>query len=115
MARPVAEYLPTGIKVVVVGAGFGGLTTAIECRLKGHSVDVLEKVSKWEPLGDIISISEWSGPISNLKIALVVDGAKAHGVVVGSSRFEVANWFGFFLPFLKKKRSKRWSGLISLG
>ena len=66
MARPIAEYPATGIKVVVVGGGFGGLTTAIECRLKGHSVEVLEKVSKWEPLGDIISIGRRPGPVPEI-------------------------------------------------
>lgn len=58
MTSPIAEYPKTGIKVVVVGAGFGGLTAAIECTLKGHDVVVLEKAPYWQQLGDIISISE---------------------------------------------------------
>lgn len=58
MTSPIAEYPKTGIQVVIVGAGFGGLTAAIECTLKGHEVIVLEKTPSWEQLGDIISISE---------------------------------------------------------
>lgn len=46
---------PSGIKVIIVGAGFAGLTAAIECDRKGHSVTVFEKVSELKPLGDIIS------------------------------------------------------------
>lgn len=58
MATPIAPYLPTGIHVVIVGAGFGGLTASIEAMLKGHTVSVLEKAPRWEQHGDIISISE---------------------------------------------------------
>jgi NADPH-dependent 2,4-dienoyl-CoA reductase/sulfur reductase-like enzyme len=59
MASPIADYPKTGIQLVVVGAGFGGLTTAIESHLKGHMVIVVEKAPQWEQLGDIISISEY--------------------------------------------------------
>ncbi|KAI0383292.1 putative monooxygenase [Hypomontagnella monticulosa] len=45
----------TGIKVIVVGTGFAGLTAAIECHRKGHSVLVLEKFPELKLLGDIIS------------------------------------------------------------
>lgn len=34
---------PTGISVLVVGAGVGGLMAALECRRKGHDVRVVEK------------------------------------------------------------------------
>lgn len=56
MAKPIACYPPTGIHVVIVGAGFGGLTTAIECHFKGHKVTVLEQVPEWKNLGDILSL-----------------------------------------------------------
>ncbi|KAI2625631.1 putative monooxygenase [Hypoxylon sp. NC1633] len=46
---------PTGIKVIIVGTGFAGLTAAIECQRKGHSVLVLEKFPELKLLGDIIS------------------------------------------------------------
>lgn len=52
------SYPKTGLKVVVVGAGFGGLSCAVECHLKGHEVVVLEKMKQWDQLGDVISISE---------------------------------------------------------
>lgn len=58
MAVPIAHYPRTGIKIVIVGAGFGGLACAVESRLKGHDVVVLEKSARWEQLGDIISISK---------------------------------------------------------
>ncbi|XXH04185.1 hypothetical protein Hte_010598 [Hypoxylon texense] len=45
----------TGIKVIVVGTGFAGLTAAIECQRKGHQVLVLEKFPELKLLGDIIS------------------------------------------------------------
>ncbi|TPX13501.1 uncharacterized protein E0L32_005972 [Thyridium curvatum] len=54
---------PTGIKVIIVGAGFGGLTAAIECDRKGHSVTVFEKVADLKPLGDIISFGQNSSRI----------------------------------------------------
>jgi NADPH-dependent 2,4-dienoyl-CoA reductase/sulfur reductase-like enzyme len=44
-ARPVGSYPATGIQVLVVGTGLAGLTAAIECVRKGHSVKVLERMS----------------------------------------------------------------------
>ena len=41
-----AKLPPSGIKVIIVGAGFAGLCAAIECNRKGHSVILLEKVSE---------------------------------------------------------------------
>jgi thioredoxin reductase len=58
MASPIASYPKTNIKIVIVGAGFGGLTAAVESKLKGHEVIVLDKTPKWGQLGDIISISK---------------------------------------------------------
>lgn len=58
-----ARLPPSGIKVIIVGAGFGGLTAAIECHRKGHSVILLEKFPELKPLGDIISFSSNSGRI----------------------------------------------------
>ncbi|KIW16557.1 hypothetical protein PV08_03745 [Exophiala spinifera] len=54
---------PTGIKVVIVGAGFAGLCAAIECDRKGHSVTLLEKVKEMKPLGDLISFGSNTGPV----------------------------------------------------
>ncbi|KDQ56254.1 hypothetical protein JAAARDRAFT_158238 [Jaapia argillacea MUCL 33604] len=53
----------TGIKVIIVGAGFAGLTAAIECYRKGHDVLVLESFPILKPLGDIISFGPNAGRI----------------------------------------------------
>jgi 2-polyprenyl-6-methoxyphenol hydroxylase-like FAD-dependent oxidoreductase len=54
---------PTGIRVIVVGAGFGGLTAAIECYRQGHSVTVFESFPELKVLGDIISFGPNAGRI----------------------------------------------------
>lgn len=53
----------SGIRVVIVGAGFAGLTAAIECTRKGHSCIVLESVKEMKQLGDIISFGSNAGKI----------------------------------------------------
>lgn len=55
--------VPTGISVLIIGAGFGGLTTAIECHRQGHSVQILESFSQLKTLGDIISFGANAGRI----------------------------------------------------
>ncbi|KAL2263913.1 hypothetical protein VTK26DRAFT_4473 [Humicola hyalothermophila] len=58
MANNFPRLPPSGIKVIVVGAGFAGLAAAIECDRKGHSVTLFEKVDNMEDImriGDIIS------------------------------------------------------------
>jgi monoamine oxidase len=51
-AKPVGSYPPTGIDVLVVGTGLAGLTAAIECTRKGHSVRVLERNSTINTAGE---------------------------------------------------------------
>lgn len=41
----------TGIKIIVIGAGYAGLTTAIESIRKGHDVEVFEAAGTLELLG----------------------------------------------------------------
>lgn len=41
-----------GVKVVVVGAGVGGLAVALECWRKGCEVVVLERAAKLSPIGE---------------------------------------------------------------
>ncbi|OAA57107.1 Aromatic-ring hydroxylase-like protein [Niveomyces insectorum RCEF 264] len=53
----------TGIKVVIVGAGFGGLTAAIECHRQGHDVEIYESFPELKVLGDIISFGSNAGRI----------------------------------------------------
>ncbi|TVY84077.1 FAD-dependent monooxygenase roqM [Lachnellula suecica] len=58
------ERLPeSGIRVIVVGSGFAGLTAAIECHRKGHSVLLLDSFPELKILGDIISFAPNSGRI----------------------------------------------------
>jgi len=78
-AMPDIPRLPaSGIKVIVVGAGFAGLAAAIECDRKGHSVTLLEKVDNMDEItriGDIISFDpngskafeRWPGVIAAME------------------------------------------------
>lgn len=43
MASKLKRYPETGISVLIVGSGIGGLMTALECWRKGHSVKILER------------------------------------------------------------------------
>ena len=54
---------PSGIHIIIVGCGFAGLTAAIECHRKGHSVLLLESFPELKILGDIISFAPNSGRI----------------------------------------------------
>jgi 2-polyprenyl-6-methoxyphenol hydroxylase-like FAD-dependent oxidoreductase len=58
-----AHPAKSGIRVIVVGAGFAGLTAAIECHRKGHDVLILESFPELKILGDIISFAPNSGRI----------------------------------------------------
>ena len=62
-SKSFARLPPSGISVLIVGAGFAGLCAAIECDRKGHTVILLEKYSSLKPLGDIISFASNSGRI----------------------------------------------------
>ncbi|KAK3358756.1 hypothetical protein B0T25DRAFT_74426 [Lasiosphaeria hispida] len=78
MANKIPRLPPSGIKVIVVGAGFAGLSAAIECDRKGHSVTLLEKVDDIEEItriGDIISFDpngskafeRWPGVVEQME------------------------------------------------
>lgn len=47
----VLRYPPTGIRVLVVGGGIAGYTTALECWRKGHTVHLLERNDDNSPIG----------------------------------------------------------------
>ncbi len=47
----VVRHLSSGIFVLIVGAGIGGLMAALECWRKGHEVHVLERSSKASTAG----------------------------------------------------------------
>ncbi|KAL4932106.1 uncharacterized protein BDV17DRAFT_301091 [Aspergillus undulatus] len=53
----------TDIRVIVVGAGFAGLSTAISCHLSGLSVTIYERFPTLQSLGDIISFGRNAGTI----------------------------------------------------
>lgn len=63
MSKKKKEKRKTGIKVIIVGAGFGGLTAAIECHRQGHDVEVYEAFPELKVLGDIISFGASAGRI----------------------------------------------------
>ena len=46
---------PTGIDVLIVGGGLGGLMAAVEMVRQGHSARVLEAKPEIEGLGEFIS------------------------------------------------------------
>ena len=50
----VTRYPPSGLNVLVVGAGPGGLFTALECWRKGHSVQILEKTTEPSSIGILL-------------------------------------------------------------
>ncbi|KAH8881316.1 FAD/NAD(P)-binding domain-containing protein [Thozetella sp. PMI_491] len=58
MSAKLPRLAPSGIKVIIAGAGFAGLTAAIECHRKGHDVILFEKSAELAPLGDIISFGQ---------------------------------------------------------
>ncbi|KIW56658.1 hypothetical protein PV05_05298 [Exophiala xenobiotica] len=65
----------SGIKVIIVGAGFGGLAAAIECHRKGHDVEVFEQAPAFAMLGDLIVmtpnacrvIAKWGNVLPEVK------------------------------------------------
>jgi 2-polyprenyl-6-methoxyphenol hydroxylase-like FAD-dependent oxidoreductase len=50
-AKAMDRYPLTGIDILIVGAGLGGLTAAIECYRKGHNVRVIEKRPDFSTFG----------------------------------------------------------------
>ncbi|KAK3504164.1 hypothetical protein B0T13DRAFT_412501 [Neurospora crassa] len=51
--KPIGSYPDSGINVLIVGTGLAGLTAAIECRRKGHTVRILEKCPDINTQGDM--------------------------------------------------------------
>ncbi|CEJ60939.1 Putative Related to maackiain detoxification protein 1 [Penicillium brasilianum] len=86
---------PTGIKIVIVGAGFGGLTAAIECHRQGHTVEVYESFPELKALGDIISFGPNAGRIyrrwSNGAIA---DRLRPLSINLENHGFKIHKWTG---------------------
>ena len=47
----VKRFPQNGIKVIIIGAGVGGLGAALECWRKGCEVVVLERSERLSPIG----------------------------------------------------------------
>ena len=63
-SAPEVEVGSSGIKIIIVGAGFAGITAAIEARRKGHECIILESYRNTNvQLGDIISFGSNSSRI----------------------------------------------------
>lgn len=62
MSTPSPENHPK-TSILIIGAGFAGLTAAIECVRHGHSVTLLDSFTSLKPLGDIISFGHNAGRV----------------------------------------------------
>jgi 2-polyprenyl-6-methoxyphenol hydroxylase-like FAD-dependent oxidoreductase len=104
---------PSGIHVVIVGAGFAGLSAAIECDRKGHSVTLLEKAHSIEEItrfGDIISFDpngarlfeRWPGVIEAM-----------HKVSRKTSWLDLYHWKGEFVTRQSFAEEKAWGPRIN--
>ena len=89
-----ARLPSSGIKIIIVGAGFAGLCAAIECDRKGHNVVLLEKVKNLKPLGDIISFSSNSGRIFERWEGVV---EQLDPIIHRSSGLNFHSWEGEFM------------------
>ncbi|KAK0491386.1 hypothetical protein IW261DRAFT_1354932 [Armillaria novae-zelandiae] len=56
MAEHMVREPSSGIDILIVGGGLAGLTAAIECYRKGHSVRVVERRPGLDPFGDLVAI-----------------------------------------------------------
>ncbi|EPQ50250.1 FAD/NAD P-binding domain-containing protein [Gloeophyllum trabeum ATCC 11539] len=96
------SWSSTGIKVVIVSAGFAGLACAIECVRKGHEVLVLEKFKALKSLGDIISfgsngLHDQIWPICNHLSELTIHNSKGEILTVqhfSEMRYGAHNYSG---------------------
>ncbi|NMG05797.1 FAD-dependent urate hydroxylase HpxO [Brasilonema sp. UFV-L1] len=68
------------LKVVIIGAGMGGLATGIALRQVGYSVEIYDKVSELRPAGAGISV--WSNGVKVLnRLGLGKEIARIGGVI----------------------------------
>ncbi|OJJ38125.1 hypothetical protein ASPWEDRAFT_56962 [Aspergillus wentii DTO 134E9] len=69
------RYPSSGLDVLIVGGGLGGLTFAIEAHRKGHNVRILEKRPEFTGYGDVLliecnalhTVKKWPGFYSRLQ------------------------------------------------
>ena len=62
MASTLKRYPETGISVLIVGSGIGGLMSALECWRKGHSVQICERSSGPVYTGELRKKTTTSSP-----------------------------------------------------
>src|SRR3569833_4504361 len=113
MANPESPRPSTGIRVIIVGTGFAGLTAAIECHRNGHDVLVLESFPELKVLGDIISFGQnsarifrrWPGvpaqlePISHRAGGVKFDNWKGELIVEQTWGAETEAWGNRYVGF----------------
>ena len=63
-SKPVGSYPSTGIEVLIVGTGLAGLTAAIECVRKGHTVRLMERNQSINTAGERKCTCSYHCPIS---------------------------------------------------
>ncbi|KAF2728088.1 FAD/NAD(P)-binding domain-containing protein [Polyplosphaeria fusca] len=103
----------TGITVIIVGAGFAGISAAIECDRKGHKPIILEKAETIEEItrfGDIISFDpngarnfeRWPGVIEAMQ-----------KVARQTSWLDLYHWRGEFITRQSFAEEKNWGPRIN--
>lgn len=101
---------PSGIKIIIVGAGFGGLTAAIECHRKGHDVTVFEKVAELKPLGDIISFGQNSSRIFSRWPGVM---EQFEPIIQKTTTFTFHNWQGKYATTQSFEAEKAWGPRVN--
>ena len=99
---------PSGIRVIIVGAGFAGLAAAIECDRKGHSVILLDKVEHIDEItrfGDIISFDPNGSRIFE-KWPGVIDAMR--GVMRHTTWLDFYRWDGGYQTRQSFAEEKKW-------
>lgn len=86
-----------GLRVIIVGAGFAGITAAVECQLRGMKAILIEKYPTSADQGDVIDFFPNGGRV----IAKWGDGRVGHNILGNAirqgERFEFFNQKGEFL------------------
>lgn len=68
------------LKVIVIGAGMGGLTTGIALQQAGYTVEIYDRVSELRPAGAAISL--WSNGVKVLnRLGLGEEIARIGGIM----------------------------------
>ncbi|KAJ4416429.1 hypothetical protein N0V82_006772 [Gnomoniopsis sp. IMI 355080] len=103
-AKSMIREPPSGIDLLVVGAGIGGLSAAIECHRKGHNVRVIEKRSDFSTFGVYMSPPVIYAPcIPGARTLSAFTNTEAKGDLIAitrSAQRTMLKWPGF-LPRLQ--------------